>query len=151
MVSVTAAADRPGEVMSRTIVGQVNKVAATAITKGKLLVLDPTNDNYIVATAAATAAGRFVVAIKDAAAADTKILVAKKGPVSVTADGAIGPHNPVIKSATTAGEVIEGTAASVGIVGNYMGHTNGTEHDGEVVTAAADGEVIWIDLNEGLS
>jgi hypothetical protein len=151
LVSVTAAADRAGEVMSRTINGQVNKPAATAIAKGTLLKLDAANGNFIVAPATASAAGRFVVAIKDAAANDAKVLVAKKGPVSVRVQGTIKPHNFVAASATVAGAVAEAAATVAGLVGTYEGHTNGNEHDGEVVVQATDTEIAWIDLNEGLS
>jgi hypothetical protein len=137
--------------MLRSTLGQVNKVAATALAKGVVVVLNTTNDNYEIAPASALAAGSYFVTAKAAAAADTKVLVVKKGPVCVTSDGAIGPHNFVTKSTATAGQVVEGTASAAGIIGRYIGKANNNEHDGGVVTAAADGDLIWIDLNGGTS
>lgn len=149
MPAPTIAAEVPGSYMARSTLGQVNKVAATAIAKGVLVELNTTNDNFQLATQAAPAAGTYYVTNKAALATDTKVAVVKKGPVCVVATGAIGPHNPVARSTTVAGRVSEAAAGSAGIIGKYIGKANGNEHDGQVLTAATDGEAIWIDINGG--
>lgn len=149
MPAPTIAVEVPGSYMARSTLGQVNKVAATALAKGVLVELNTTNDNFAISTAGAPVATTAYVVAKAAAAADTKVLVVKKGPVCVVATGAIGPHNPVARSTTVAGRVSEAAAGSAGVIGKYIGKANGNEHDGQVLTAAADGEAIWIDLNGG--
>jgi hypothetical protein len=131
--------------------GQVNKIAATAIAKGVVVEYNATNDNFQTAAAAAPAAGILFVANKAAAAADTKVLVIKKGPACVVAQGAIAPHSPVTKSASVAGRVAEAAPGAAGVFGRYIGKANNNEHDGGVLTAAADGDAIWIDVNGGVS
>lgn len=151
MPAPTVQAEVPGSYMLRSTLGQVNKIAATTLAKGALLEYNATNDNFQISTAGAPVASINFVAAKDAAAADTKVLVVKKGPVCVVATGAIGPHAPVARSTTVAGRVSEAAAGAAGVCGRYIGKANNNEHDGGVVTAAADGDSIWIDLNGGTS
>lgn len=151
MPAPTIAPEIPGSYMARSTLGQVNKIAATQLAKGVLVEYNATNDNFQLSTAAAPAATVAFVTAKSALAADTKVLVVKKGPVCVLAQGTIAPHSPVTRSATVAGSVAEAAPGAVGVIGRYIGKANANEHDGTALTAAANGEAIWIDLNGGVS
>jgi hypothetical protein len=151
MPAPSIAPEVPGSYMARSILGQVNKIAATAVAKGKLVEYNGTNDNFQLSTAATAVAGIYFVTNKAALAADTKLAVIKKGPACVIAQGIIAPHAPVGRSATVAGAVVELAPGAAGVCGRYIGKANGNEHDGQVLTACADGDAIWIDLNGGVS
>jgi hypothetical protein len=151
MPAPTVAPEVPGSYMARSTLGQVNKIAATAVAKGVLVEYNATNDNFQLATAGAPVATVAFVTNKAALAADTKLAVIKKGPACVVATGAIAPHAPVGRSTTVAGRVSEVAPGAAGTIGRYIGKANGNEHDGQVLTAAVDGEAIWIDLNGGVS
>ena len=151
MPAPTIAVEVPGSYMARSILGTVNKIAATAIAKGVVVQYNATNDNFELASAGAPAATVCFVSNKAALAADTKVAVIKKGPACVLAQGTIAPHSPVTKSATVAGSVAEAAPGATGVIARYIGKANGNEHDGQVLTAAANGEAIWIDLNGGVS
>lgn len=152
MVILTAAAVA-GAYMQDAEIAQLNK-SAVAITKGKVLYLDTADDNFKLAPTSGVST-RYAVCVKDALSTDTKVEAAVKGHVFVTADGAIGPHNPVKVSGATAGEVIEGANTAVAdmnaIVGAYEGKVNNNVRDGLSLAAAADGDVILINLTGGLA
>lgn len=143
---LTTAAVVPGAWMQDAVIAQLNK-SAVAITKGKVLYLDPADDNFKLAPVNGVST-RYAVAVKDALAADTKVEACVEGHVFVTADGAIGPHNPVKVSGATAGEVVEGANTAIAdvnaIVGHYAGKVNNNERDGLSLAACADGDVILI-------
>jgi|SRR5262245_28844108 len=133
-------------------INQVNK-SAVAIAKGDVIGLVVATDDF---TTAATGAStrRFAVAVEAAAASDTKVRAATGGMVNVTADGAIGAGNKVKVSAATAGQVIEaveGSDAYNTIVGTYIGKPgSGNERDGVTTAAAADNDIIVIDLGNSV-
>lgn len=137
-----------GDYFQDAEISSVNK-SAVAITKGDVIGLVVATDDFATAVTA-SATRRFGVAVQDAAASATKVLACVKGKVCVTADGAIAPHNKVKVSAATAGQVIEAVEASDAfntIVGTYVGKPAGAnERDGLVLTAAADGDIIIVDV-----
>lgn len=141
---LTTAAVVPGAWMQDAVIAQLNK-SAVAITKGKVLYLDPADENFKLAPTGGTST-RYAVAVKDALAADTKVEACVEGHVFVTADGAIPPHAAVKVSAATAGEVQEGVitldADQNAVCGHYAGKVNNNERDGLSLAAAADGDVI---------
>ncbi len=112
----------------------------SGITKGNVINLSSNKWQ----TASTSGGGPFGVATKTAAASDSTVQFILKGIVYVVADGVIQPNQPVVVSASTAGQVQStATPAVDGVVGIYLGHEN--EGDGETVaTAAADGDTIRI-------
>jgi hypothetical protein len=141
----------PGSYTIETQIAQLDK-SAVAITKGKVLYYDPADDFYKLAPTSGVSVA-YAVAVDDAAAADVKVRAAVRGPVTVTANGAIGPHDLVKVSTTTAGQVVAGAQTAVADInaalGSYMGKANNNERDGLVLAAAADADVIWIWLTGG--
>src|SRR5574341_1257495 len=86
---------------------------AAAVTKGVLMKWDPTGDGYIITTADADETGPFAVCVKAAVSGDTRVLVATKGYVAVTADGIIEPNDLVQAASATAGQVIAWAANAI--------------------------------------
>ncbi len=138
-----------GEMLEDTVVDQVPVLAATVFAKGDVIFMDAGDDTWKVAAANSTAK-KYAVALDASAAtaANKKIRAAVGGHTTVIADGAIGPMNRV-KPAPTAGQVVEAAEATDlfnSIVGTYVGHSEGNNRDGVTVTAAANDEVIIIEL-----
>lgn len=128
---------------------QLNKPVGTAIAKGLACFYNQTTNQIELAAAGTTVTGLLVIPCKPALASDTKVLCVVGGAVYVTFDGTVRPSRAVRISAATAGEFQEAdvtTAAAYALHARYIGHTNGNERDGEVITDAVDGEValIWI-------
>lgn len=149
---LTSAVAVAGSPLQDAEIAQLNK-SAVAIAKGDVLTLDAADDNFKTAPAGGVAT-RYAVAIFAATAAATKVVAAVKGHVTVVADGAIAPGNPVKVSGATAGQVVEaGTPAAVAdinaILGYYAGKANNNERDGLSLAACVDGDVIVINLNGG--
>lgn len=149
---LTTAAMLPGSFHNDAEIQQMNVLAATTFAAGDVVMVDPADDTAKQAGASATLK-RWGVAVEAAVAtaAVKKIRVAVAGNVVVRAQGAIAPHNRVIVG-TTAGRVAEAAEATVvanNIVGTYIGKADGNERDGVQVTAAADGDPIWVRLGIG--
>jgi hypothetical protein len=117
------------------------KKTGSAIAKGDLCNLS--SGSWQTCPTGATT-GPFAVAIKAAAAADTKVQLILYGIVMVTADGTITINNPICGPTSTAGRVGQtATPAGTGCAGRYLNHQN--EGDGTTVeTNAAAGDVIRI-------
>lgn len=148
-MAILQATFKAGSYFQDAVINQVSKSNAV-ITKGQVVMLDPADSKWKTAATNATAK-RFGVAIEDAAGADPMIKVCVGGMVGVVADGAIGPHHRVIPAAT-AGRVAQANEASAAfntIVGSYVGRPNSSERDGIEFTAAAQGDVVIVEL--GLS
>lgn len=150
---LTAAAVVPGSYMQDAEIEQLNK-SAVAIARGTVLYYDPADDSFKLAPVNGVSS-KYAVCVKDALAADTKVLAATKGRVVVTADGVIAPHAPVKVSGTTAGQVVEQGATALvadlnAIVGSYEGKVNNNTRDGLSLAACADGDPIIINLKGGL-
>ena len=129
-----------------------------AVAKGDVLDLDSNGDWRECPTSGYSAP--YSVATKDRLAADTYALVFTKGIICVKADGAIKSGKYVMPSGSTAGEVVEYVAATIGatpgqsdvqaarddwkrVVGRYIGKP-GENGIGELPTDAADGDLILI-------
>lgn len=146
---LTTAAMVPGAYFQDAEINQLNK-SAVAISMGRVLMHDATDDNFKVATASATAK-RWAVSTKDSLAADTKQEAAVSGHVCLLAGGAIAPGNRV-KVAATPDKVVEaaeGTDAFNTILGIYVGKATGNERDGVTIGSAADGDPIIVKLGLG--
>jgi hypothetical protein len=129
---------------------RVKKIAhaSTApITKGDIVAKGTGGDTDKWARASTTSTGPFAMAMEDAASAATTFSMVDDGEVLVTADGAITPNSYVMRSGTTAGQVVtySGDDEAV-IVGRYLRHEG---EDGGDQTDAADGEIIVIRLGQG--
>ena len=123
---------------------------AVAIAKGDVLEYVHATDNFRTAAANAVTT-RFAVAVKAATAAATTVEAVTKGEVSVIAGAAIAP-GAFVKVDATAGQVAEAVMTGTpdafsSIVGTYIGRAAANERNGVAVTAAADGDVIIIDVN----
>lgn len=149
---IQTAAMVPGSFHTDAEIIQGNVLAATAFAAGDVVMADPADDTFKQAGAGATLK-RWGVAVEAslATSAVKKIRVAVAGHVVTRAQGAIAPHNRVVVG-STAGRVAEAAEATVvanNIVGTYIGKADGNERDGVAVTAAADGDPIWIRLGIG--
>lgn len=158
---ITAAVATKGSYHTDVEVNQVQKStgAGTDWVVGTVVAHDPTDDNFKQATSAMFSPFGVIVNRRPTTTA-TKMDVGLSGHFIVEADGAIAPGNFVSVSAGTAGTVIEyaatgsPTATTAGtevrrIVGRYIGKANGNERDGVTITAAADGDMIWVKLGLG--
>jgi len=148
---ITIAAAFAGSPEPEAKIGSLAKTTGAAITKGQVVEYVAGSDAVRTAAAGSTNS-RYAVAVKDAAAAATKVDAVTKGPVTVIADGVIGPHAAVMVSGATAGQVVEatiGTAAPNSIVGYYIGKPSANERNGVAFGPAADGDVIIVDVNGG--
>jgi hypothetical protein len=147
---IATAAIAPGAYTPETNIIQGNKSAA-AITKGQVLIVDPADEFFKTAPASAVST-HYGVAIEDALAADTKVRVAVRGPVTVTASGTIPPH-AVVKVGATPGQIIEGAQTAIAdvnaIVGHYMGKADNNERDGLALGNASAADVVWIFMSGG--
>src|SRR5215208_972088 len=142
----------PGAFHTDAELTQMNVLAATTFAAGDVVMVDPADDTAKQAGAGATLK-RWGIAVEAslATAAVKKIRVAIAGHVITRAQGAIAPHNRVVVG-STAGRVAEAAEATVvanNIVGTYIGKADGNERDGVAVTAAADGDPIWVRLGIG--
>ena len=137
MVAVAGSFELQGAV---TITAE--KGTSAGITKGDVCNLS--SNKWV--TAGTSGAGPFGVCIKTQATADPTVNLITKGIVYVVADGTINPNASVVVSASTAGQVqASATPFASGVVGKYLGHEN--EPSGTTVpTAAADGDIIRIQL-----
>jgi len=148
MVAPTEAADAPGYYMPQAEPVLLAKTAA-AIAKGDVLEYVAASDNFRTA-ATSSVSSRYAVATKPALAADATVEAVASGPVTVTADGAIGKYAMVKVSTATAGQVVEAAPATDAfgtVVGVYVGKVGANERNGVAFANAADGDVIIIDLN----
>ena len=120
------------------------KKPSGVITKGNVVAKGTAGDVDKWTLASTSSTGPFAVCIQDAATGDTSFSMVDDGEVLVKADGAITNNAYVMRSGTTAGEVIAytGTDETL-IVGRYLRHEG--EDSGDQ-TAAADGDVIIIRL-----
>ena len=123
------------------------KASGIALTKGQLLSVNAatTPDSLIVAPT--TAVRPFYYCLETAAIGTTTVSVTQTGVVQLRADGAIEPGRIVMRSGTTAGEVV--TYDSVDpetVVGTYIGKPGQSAGD---QTAAADGD--WIQVRLGVA
>lgn len=123
---------------------RVKKTTGAAITKGDVVAKGTGGDTDKWLRASTTSTGPFAVAIESALAADTGFSMVDDGEVLVTADGAITPNSYVMRSGTTAGQVVaySGTDEAL-IVGRYLRHEG---EDAADQTDAADGDIIVIRL-----
>jgi hypothetical protein len=125
---------------------RVKKVAGTAWVKGQIVKKGTGGDTDKFDLAGTTAVGPFAVAVEDATSAATtgSIFEDIGTEVNVTADGAITPQSYVMRSGTTAGQVIAytGTDETL-VVGKYLRHEG---EDSADQTDAADGDIIVIRL-----
>ena len=125
---------------------RVRKIAGTAWVKGNVLAKGTAGDVDKWTLASTSSTGPFAVAIEDAASAATtgSIVAAMGSEILVKADGAITNNAYVMRSGSTAGEVVaySGTDEAL-IVGRYLRHEG---EDAADQTAAADGDVIVIEL-----
>lgn len=131
----------------------------SAIIRGVIVDLNTSTNVWRVAPTTGSA-GKFGISTKAAADGDAVVDVCLKGVVYATADGTIQPGRRVIVSATTAGQVIQYAASTVGgtyaqaeviaaggdfnrVVGTYLSKVD--EMDGKnPPTAAADGDIVRI-------
>ena len=138
---------------------QLQKASSGAIARGVVVDLN-TSTNVWRTAPTSGAAGKFGVCTKAAADGELVLDVCLKGVVYLTSDGTIQPGRRVIVSATTAGQVIQYAASTVGgtfsqaeviaaggdfnrVVGTYLGKVD--ENDGKnPPTAAADGDIIRV-------
>ena len=132
------------------------------ITKGDVLTLDSAGKWIEAPTSGAL--GPYGVATKSKLAGDLDVPVCTDGIIIVRSDGAIKTGKYVMVSASTAGEVIEYTAATIAttpgnsdvvaarddwkkVVGRYIGHPGevgpGTD---DRSTDAADGDLIIVQI-----
>jgi hypothetical protein len=125
---------------------RVLKVAGTAWVKGDLLKKGTGGDTNKWNKADTAAVGPFAFAVEDATAAATTGSVFDDigSEINATADGAITPNSYVMRSGTTAGQVIAytGTDETL-IVGRYLRHEG---EDSADQTDAADGDIIVVRL-----
>ena len=133
--------------------------AGTIITKGDVCDLDSAGNWRECPTTGFSAP--YGVAPKSRTASELDFPVFLKGMIIVRADGAIKAGKYVMPSGTTAGEVVEYVAATIGttpgqsdvqaarddwkrVVGRYVGKP-GENGVGELPTDAVDGDLIRID------
>jgi hypothetical protein len=149
---LTTAAMQPGSFHNDAEIIQGNVLAATTFAAGDVVMVDPTDNTFKQAGAGATLK-RWGIAVEasTATAAAKKIRVAVSGHVVARAQGGIDPHNRVIVGSTAGrvAEATEGTVVANNIVGTYIGKADGNERDGVTVTAAVDGDPVWIRLGIG--
>lgn len=154
MVAPVHAADDVGYIAGKQFdVVVLPKTTGAAIAKGDVIEYVVASDAY--RTAATSSVDTvYAVAVKPALAADTQVEAVSSGAVTVRADGVIGPSAAVMVSTATAGQVVEatiGTASPNSIVGTYMGKAGANVRNGMPIPAAADGDVVIIDLNRRTS
>ena len=126
---------------------RAKKTTGAAITKGDVVAKGTAGDTDKWLRASTTSTGPFGVCIESALAADTGFSLIQDGEVLVTADGAITPNSYVMRSGTTAGQVVTYSGTDEGlIIGRYLRHEG---EDSADQTDAADGEIIVIKLGEG--
>jgi hypothetical protein len=118
------------------------KKTTAAIAKGDVVAKGTGGDTDKWLTAATTSTGPFGVCIEAAALNTTSFSIIEDGEVNVTADGAITPNSYVMRSGSTAGQVVTyaGTNEAL-IVGRYLRHEG---EDSADQTDAADGDVIVV-------
>lgn len=155
MVAPTPAADDVGFIASKTFdVVVLPKTTGAAILKGEVISQNEAAAGaYRTAPAAATT-GNFAVAVKPAATADTQVEAVSSGFVTVRCTGAIDPDRYVMVSGTVAGRVMAAASATVAplaVVGKYVGKAGANTRNGMPIPAAADGDVVIIDLNRRTS
>jgi hypothetical protein len=118
------------------------KKTSAAIAKGDVVAKGTGGDTDKWLKAATTSVGPFGVCIEAAALNTTSFSLIEDGEVNVTADGAITPNSYVMRSGSTAGQVVTyaGTNEAL-IVGRYLRHEG---EDSADQTDAADGDIIVI-------
>jgi hypothetical protein len=123
------------------------KKAAGVITKGDILAKGTGGDTDKWIRASTTATGPFAMAMESEVTGATSVSMVDDGEVLVTADGAITPNSYVMRSGSTAGQVVtySGTDEAL-IVGRYLRHEG---EDSADQTDAADGDIIVIRLGQG--
>lgn len=122
--------------------------ATTApITKGDVVAKGTGGDTDKWLRASTTSTGPFGVCIESALSPATAFSFIDDGEVLVTADGVITPNSYVMRSGSTAGQVVtySGTDEAL-IVGRYLRHEG---EDSADQTDAADGDIIVIKLGVG--
>lgn len=125
---------------------RVLKVAGGAVTKGDIIAKGTGGDTNKWLRASTSATGPFAVAVEDEVSASTSLSMVDDGEINVTADGTITPNAYVMRSGSTAGQVVAfaGTDESL-IVGRYLRHEG---EDSADQTDAADGDIIVIRLGQ---
>lgn len=158
-----ASAASAGDYLPGATVVSAKNSNAPAVTKGKVMKWDTSNDGYVTTSAAANELGPFAVCAVAAASGDINVTVVTAGRVFVTADGTIEPGDLVESSASTAGEVITYAETSIAatptqanvqgamrewrtVIGRYIGHVDEIANN-TAKTDAADGDIICIALN----
>jgi len=157
MVAPTHAVDEPGYIAGKQFdIEVLPKIAGAAIAKGDVVEYVDASDGYRTA-ATSSVTSHYAVAVKPALSADTQVEAIVSGLVTVTADGTIAPGDYVKVSTTTAGQVVKATTtggtpdAYNTVVGRYIGKVGANFRNGMPVPAAADADVIIIDLNRRTS
>jgi hypothetical protein len=155
MVAPVHAADAPGYIAGRQMdIEVLPKTTGAAIAKGDVLERVAGATDLYRTAAAGSVTSHYAVAVKPALAADTQVEAIVSGHVTVTADGAITAGDYVMVSGATAGQVVvadPATASAFSIVGRYVGKAGANLRNGMPVPAAADGDVVIIDLNRRTS
>ena len=123
---------------------RVKKVAGGAVTKGDIIAKGTGGDTDKWLRASTTSTGPFAVAVEDEVAATTSLSMVDDGEINVVSDGVITPNSYVMRSGTTAGQVVaySGTDEAL-IVGRYLRHEG---EDSADQTDAADGDIIVVRL-----
>jgi hypothetical protein len=123
---------------------RVLKVSGGAVTKGDVIAKGTGGDTNKWLRASTTSTGPFAVAVEDEVSTSTSLSMVDDGEINVVADGAITPNSYVIRSGTTAGQVVAYTGTDEAlIVGRYLRHEG---EDSADQTDAADGDIIVVRL-----